>query len=552
MINVPLLSGEFALSWKVQHAVSSSSRKGSSVLSQLLAEMDERPKITVNTSNEGLGVRRSESTRRVPSADVDAADSVRSGESQAVFASPASETSAGTGAREGIRSPKRGGGADSNGSVESLAESAIDGPRSPTEPTWNRLRQLRDDPRRSRNRSGSFSGRGPSANAPGLYTESKGQTAFERLQKHTVKYDRKIEVVVRVPIGKADVPDVERDTDSAKSPRPDATAAGGVLGETNMFIKVEQQVRSVSGSKTQEQETHSTFGSVQLNLAEYAPPSLASAPPSTSSSSHTSGSSTGVRTETRQYLLDDCMANALLRLTVEARYLGAAPVPYRVPPIHGGIVDLASIMAPEPSEVPELEAGPEVDSESLAEQRVEWTQEHPGLEWHYKLPMSQLFHTTAVCPEHLRTQDADEPAEHASGTQLQACDASAPRLMYCDTNTERLIDDLFEGHLGPAADEREPPTPLSPTTQQQHTTQARRRWDKLVQSVGAIALQADPTRPLRQASHRREGSVHSTESDEESSHLQSPLSLHTPRLGEFVDMLRHNLSSGDAERERAS
>ncbi|WFC96679.1 hypothetical protein MBRA1_003342 [Malassezia brasiliensis] len=531
LVNIPLLQGEFALSWKVQHAVSSSGRKGH-LANQLHAEQDDRPKLSISTSNESLAARRAESPRVVQSPESTSSDGARAADGSAC-ASPAPGSPVATAIRDLGMTPRTmsstaptSPATPANRSAESLVEAPHDAPRSPQEPTWHRLRQLREcnESRRVRHRTGSLSSRSALSGPP---SEPRGQTVFARVQDRKAKLERKLDVVVRIPIGKRVVSADERDTDGTRSPRIDSPTAG-LLGEAQVAIKVLQQVRTISGIRSQASEEQSTLGTVHFNLAEYAPESPA-LPTSSGSSAYSGMSTSGTRTETRQYLLDECMANVLLRVTVEMRFLGATPVLYRVPPIRDGIVDLASIMAPGAGDVAGLSEDAGRADAALRSERDDPLGESPGLEWHYKLPTSQLFRATAVPREHLQASDREALCPMKSCLGLMTGDASGPRMAFCDTNTDQLIDELFEGHFGPAADNRLPPSPpLTEDSQKQRSNVARKRWDKIVHNLGHLAQQADPTRPLRQASGRHDGS-------------DSPLHPHSPHLADIVDRLRHNL-----------
>lgn len=548
LINIPLLQGEFGLTWKVQHAASSSGRKGH-LSHQLVNEHDDRsPKLSVNTSTESLGVRRSDSSRVVQSPESVSSDGLRAAEGSAPT-SPVPGSPVVAAARDLGMTPRTGPpsavptspSTPTNRSAESLAEAAPDAPRSPQEPTWHRLRQLREcnESRRMRHRAGSLSGRSTLSAQP---TEPRGQTSFARVHDHTAKFDRKFDVVIRVPIGKRVAPvegERERDADGTRSPRVDSPTAG-LLGDAELAIKVLQQVRVVTGVRSQAGEEQSTLGTVHLNLAEYAPESPAAPPASSASSTHSGMSTSGTRTETRQYLLDECLANVLLRITVEMRFLGTTPVLYRVPPIRDGIVDLASIMTPGAGDVAGLSEDAGHADAVLRSERDDALNDAPGLEWHYKLPTSQLYRSTAVPREHLLASDREALCPMKGCLGLIAGDASGPRMAYCDTNTEQLIDELFEGHLGPTTDNRLPPSPpLTDDSSRQRSNVARKRWDKIVHNLGHLAQQADPTRPLRQASGRHDG----TNSPLHSQSPQSPQSPHSPHLTDLVDRLRHNLPS---------
>lgn len=529
--NVPLLSGEFAVSWKVHHAVSPSSRKQNAALGQLNLEADGESKhrLRISTSRDDMGLRRSNSHRTAQSPASDMSSAMRSTDSLHLASPERISTSRSNNSlapEDGVlgSSPpstfswtRNRSASDASRSVESLVE---DQAKSPGEPARNRVRQLRENEgRRTRHRSGSFTGRHAPFALQSVHIEPKGHTPFERVQQHSVKFERKFDAVVRVPITKSD----EQDNKEAL----------GALGQSHLRINVQQLLRT-NTSGTQQQESLSQLGFVNVNLAEYAP-KAGQGTPSSTPSSHSSPASTS-RTEMRQYLLSECSSNAMLRLSVEMRFLDGTPL-YRVPPIRGGIEDLASFMMPSDlsTDLPHMPTSP-TKAESEAEQRPVYAAnaERPGLEWHYKLPMSLLFRATAVSPEHLREpKAAASTCDTRPGGHLMTCNASAPRMMYCDTNTEELIDDLFKGHLGPMADERqeEPTSPTSTSDDSQRRSRAARlRWDKIIKSVGQIAQQADPTRPLRQSSGDSNHSHGSSGPD--SRH-------HTPQLRDIVDYLRH-------------
>ncbi|WFD44659.1 Protein sof1 [Malassezia psittaci] len=561
--NIPYVRGDFAIAWKVQHAVSSTSRKGGSALSQMISDAEDRSRLTPKPSNESLGtVFGDQPSRSASHAITSEPEEIQENE---LLPSPNHASDAGmTTRRPSFTSRLRGSrnddvdaaSIDKNQFAQSSESLTDTGSHQEVKKSqhglpWYRIKQLRDkgDPRRSNSRSNSWTHRNGGATAQHSALESKGVTQNQSVEERTAHFERKFDVVVRIPIQKPSMSTTEperADFESIPSPRTGSESASmGFLGETLVELKIHQSIPAVTGLSTHTHCEQDTLGIVALNLAEYAPKSIAGASLSSASSSYSGSINQGIRSETRQYLLDDCLANVLLRLSVEMRYIGTTPEPYRVPPIRGGILDLASVMAPEPKDIPSMENPTALDNQGSknAQQRMEWMDERPGLESHFKLPMSVHYRLTAVKSDYLR-DPPDNVLQCLSGPcdKLLANDASKPRIAYCDTDTDRLIDELFEGHLGPSVDHREPPSSQSSDSSVHRSHAAKKRWEKLIHNLGYAAQQADPTRNLRHASGRSEtfSSLTHKSSSEPSSAPRSPVIFDNTRTPRFLEHFRPN------------
>ncbi|WFD00594.1 Protein sof1 [Malassezia yamatoensis] len=561
--NIPYVRGDFAIAWKVQHAVSSTSRKGGSALSQLMNEADDRSRLTPKPSNESLGTVFGDPS----SGSVNHAITSEPEEVQENHLFPSSNQASDTEipTQDPNFTPRVRGSHNNDvdtastdrnqfkQSSESLTDAGLhqDVKKPQHGSPWHRMKHLRDksDSRRLRPRANSWTHRNGSANAHHSSLESKGVTQSQSVEERSVRFERKFDVVVRIPIQKPSMPaiDPERaDSESIPSPRSGTESATvGFLGETLVELKVQQDIPTVTGLSTHTHGEHDILGTVALNLAEYAPKSIAGASLSSASSSYSGSTNQGIRSETRQYLLDDCLANVLLRLSVEMRYIGTTPEPYRVPPIRGGILDLASVMAPEPKDLASMGDATALDNDrsNNKQQRMEWLGERPGLESHFKMPMSVHYRITAVKSDYLRNSSDDvlhcvsQPCD-----KLLAKDASKPRIVYCDTDTDRLIDELFEGQFGPTLDEREPPSSQSSASSVHRSNVAKKRWEKLFHNLGHAAQLADSKRTQRQASGKSETLSSSTHesSSQPSSGPRSPILCDNLRTPRFLEHFRPN------------
>lgn len=467
--NVPLLTGDLGVAWKMQHTVSHSSRKASGGAAGFLDAAEPTNALHIKTNAPFLrgddGMVQSPGTM-TPVAPLSPRLHPRASPSGDAPVLPAQAA----GSNASVRS------FDSAGeAVPGLARTATDG-------ASGRGRHLRDgsEPRWHRQRASSFSSRSFSMAGPNVYTEPKGQTPYEKVHQHTVKLGAKIETVLRMSIGRLDAADRDED-ESTRT----ADSAYGFLAPSRVRFRV---LRSTTGKQCHGEDAAS-LGYVEINLAEYAP----------AWNGHQGASEW--RTEARQYLLDDCMANTMLRITIDMRFVDGSQA-YRVPPIQRGIAHLTSLKAhtdssgggtprtgPSRQNTAEAERTP-VHDEIMGEPSDERT----GLEWHYKLPMSIHFYTNAVRDE-LIHKPSGGAAQESDAAPVTACEPAGPRMMYCDTSTEELINGLFSGQLGLAGDGRND----VPDSVHKHHSLARQQWDRMVRTAGHANNPANRT--PRAASH---------------------------------------------------
>ncbi|WFD05655.1 hypothetical protein MVES1_000987 [Malassezia vespertilionis] len=481
LANVPVLSGEFAVAWKIQHTAG----KRGSPHGTFQEHVDPgRSKLHLLNTHSGN--------------DVPHTDTNRSQGSQHTPETSGNEPRSPQGKDEPEQARARTNALVDHAlhgepSVESLQDSG-------SEPQWNRLRQLREgkELRRTRTRSGSNATR----SMPHIvaHAERKGQTEFERVYQNTVKFERKIETVVRIAVGKSDVEPDREESDSSRGPRSPQLQHDpvqlGMLHESLMRVRVIQALpKEVHGLEHHHHnhDTVNSMGYVHLDLAQYAPRMWSS----NAQNSHR-------RLEMRQYLLCDSTTNALLRVSVDMRYL-YGPQMYRVPHISGGILDLAGLTFQNNDKEKAASndaTKPRDQNGSTREDGLNVT--HSSFEWHYKLPLSDLFCMTAVAPEHL--QDASKAS---IPTMPHHGSKDGNNVPYCDMNTQRMVDNLFQGIHAPSSDNADQETrsissDMSSDTQAFRSMMARLRWDKLIHSVSQAthgAAHPHVVNPLRQLTH---------------------------------------------------
>lgn len=462
---MPLLSGEFSLDWHVKHSVAHARKTLAS-----LASVDEHHD---DGSERSTTLEQEEEAARHPSGhewtSAEAAEPSRSPRPATPDASPVPHlTDSPDHARPlasmrddaSLHMPRH---IDTNVGADdaSIASAPVPMRRS-----------------RPRARSNTSSGAGGSIFALVQHHTASGHTPFLGVQGHSVQWDTRIESVVRIAVGRPDTEVETKDSDSIRSTRSESSA--GSLRPSRIRLRVYSR-------QADEGDTRHKFGSLTLNLAEYAPR------PSNMPGSH-------VRRESRQFLLDQCSCNALLRLSIEMMYLDGTHN-YAVPSIQQGMLDPTSLQSgerglrsPTSSDLPSPAAATGPDPAH-------------GLAWHFKLPLPLLYQGAAVKPEFVRQNESHAASSLRRNSLVHSFshDATQPRHTYCRMNSASLIDDLFSGLLGPLEDQRseEPAAP--------HTAPLRRRmrWRQLLPGVPPSAKssthQEDIARPSTRVARRRSG-----------------------------------------------
>ncbi|KOS14618.1 hypothetical protein Malapachy_1115 [Malassezia pachydermatis] len=319
-----------------------------------------------------------------------------------------------------------------------------------------------------------------------------GKSPNVPVENYAVKWDEAVHSIVRIRIGRQPSESLAdaggKDTESVRSMRQDAGA--GRLRSSTMRLQITRQYTLPNGTTE-----HARFGTLTLDLAEYAPIVSASTPMT--------------RSESRQYMLDHCSCNALLRMTIEMKLIDTTHM-YRVPPIHKGIVAPASLSQSEKnahSSALMQRRSQDEEGQASSPTPLPINKDHQlgmGLEWHFKLPLPLLFHSTVVPSAHLKPRQSHEPGAMRGGGSLAHAlsnDASQPRHAYCRMNSEALIDELFNGLLGPSVDQRNEGDVNLPKPNKT----ARLRWKRLIHAVTQNPRRAysgndvPPTRPRRRA-----------------------------------------------------
>ena len=427
--NIPLLSGDFAVAWRVQHTVSASRRVTPTPSTPSALSMEE-----------GSG---RESPHSAPPTQ------------RFVAPAPASVPTLARAPPSPVTSRL----GDGRASPRSPAPSLPD-----TNGEDERCNSRRPPSQRARvrtHRSGSLQAWIIPPNVP--HKVANGNTSFMPInEQHAVIWEHKVETMLRIPIGRTGSATNEPsagDTDSVRSMREVDSArsvreGAGRLRPTVMRLRVLQRH---SRDEPQSGDNSTRFGLVEIDLAEYAP---------------VPGS--GSRTESRQYLLQKSTTNALLRLTVELRLVDTTHI-YTVPMIRSGMIDPSIRASDRLARTTALEEQNETDAFSPPDTNV-------GLEWQYKLPVSIMFRKTAI-PDHFLNEclHADPHENGAYPTHRTSIDASEPRLLSCEVNTVEVMDDLFGGRLGPTVDQRA--SEESDAPRDAPSKNASTRWRHLIRSV---------------------------------------------------------------------
>lgn len=271
--------------------------------------------------------------------------------------------------------------------------------------------------------------------SPAYTTDAKGVVPNASLQQHKVVWEHKLETFVRIGVDK------ER-----------ADEGYGALHDTPFRLFVKQSLSESSF------DSDSQLGTLRLNLAEYAPrisPVPApGAPPSVFPGQ--------TRHDTRQYLLSDSASNALVRISVEMRFVGGV-AQYAVPEVHCGITGLTTLLEPsdEVANVPDTVANV---------QDAQWsTMPSHGIDWHSRMPLPQMQLQHAIPPEHIRV-----PRRERQTRLLSDPEADAPRLKSCATDNDAVVRRVLGMPGEPEDTQREH---HAPETQQ--SLLARLRWGTL-------------------------------------------------------------------------
>ncbi|WFD19594.1 hypothetical protein MCAP1_001828 [Malassezia caprae] len=470
LIHVPLLSGEFSLDWHIKHSVGHP-RKTLASLASVDEDNDDDTERSM-TLAQAEGAERAQEVLESPATDLSSVDADGRRVAWPVPGddaprSPVAPSTPNLSPRPPVtESPELVRSAAARDDTQRPVDSPAADDASAHAPAPSRRM-------RPRARSNTANTAGSSIFAVVQHHTASGQTNFLGVQGHSVQWDSRIESVVRMGVGRPDAESETKDSDSIRSARSESSA--GRLRPSRIRLRVYR--RQADEGHT---DSRQKFGSLTLDLAEYAP-RLSGA-----TGSHT-------RRESRQFLLDNCSCNALLRLTLEVTYLDGTQS-YVVPSIQQGMLDPANLQAGE--RTARLNpSGSDLSPSGLDEPGR-------GLEWHSKLPLPLLYHSAAVKPEFVRHDEA-----HALSSQQRSSlvhsfsyDASQPRHTYCRMNSAALIDDLFSGLLGPMEDERtEAQAPPSAPHRR------RMRWRQLIHSAGAAAKPASSDelhRPGRSARPR--------------------------------------------------
>lgn len=437
LLNVPLLTGEFAVAWQLSHSIASTSHLEAGDL---------------------LG-----DTESVISA---AAEDVTPGSSSGTLLS--------AGAAPGQQPTS----AKAAGETAGLM-------LSPIKPGDGRFQR----------RSGSDTSATAPRSAPqnSLATvEPKGESSFKHVDRHTVRWERKAEAGVRVGIDRPTAAVVE---EGAKAASAHDTLKAGFLHFAPVKIAVRQSLEKEGPT--------STLGVLKLNLAEYAPAPRTDGP----------GTPTPrTRSETRQYLLDQSPSNALLRITIEMRFIGGSHN-YRVPPMQHGIPGLARILEPsaggEAGLTSEMPQGLEASFWNRGQHEEPGSDGPPriGLEWHSHMPLSISQYQRAIPAELLRHKERDRDRDREHDYSSILLDSRNVRPVTADMHVDSVIQELFRGLPG---DPEEGEYGQSPTELQQDSQSnlerasslARSRWRKLKHAVelgrhpSGVSHRRTPSSPL--------------------------------------------------------
>jgi len=478
LIHVPLLSGEFSLDWHIKHSVGHA-RKTLASLASVDEDHDDGNKRSL-TLAQTEGIEREQDAPESPAVDVSpvVADGRRPawnmpGDADAPRSPVAPSTPTLSPRPPVTESPEL----LRSATVRDDANAVHRPTDTPTADDASGSAPAPSRRMRPRARSNTSATAGGSMFAVVPHHTASGQTNFLGVQGNSVQWDTRIESVVRMNVGRPDAESETKDSDSIRSTRSESSA--GRLRPSRIRLRVYR--RQADEGHT---DSRQKFGSLTLDLAEYAP-RLSSA-----AGSHT-------RRESRQFLLDDCPCNALLRLTMEVTYLDGTQS-YIVPGIRQGMLNPANLPAGERSTRLTASSSDLPSPSGLDEPGR-------GLEWHCKLPLPLLYHSTAVKPEFVRHDEGHAPLSQQCNPLANSVshDASQPRHTYCRMNSVALIDDLFSGLLGPMEDQRtEAPAP--PTA----PNRWRMRWRHLIHSATPASKPAssdEAPRPPGRSARPRSG-----------------------------------------------
>lgn len=262
----------------------------------------------------------------------------------------------------------------------------------------------------------------PTSRSSGAHKFITNQTPYEPIHAYAVKWDASIQTNIRIGISRHLIRTREEEA--------------GRLHSSAVLL-------TVYWRHPEDEDQRRRFGQIKINLAEYAP------------------STQGMRTESRQYLLDKCACNALLRLSIHMRRVDATHA-YRVPRIQQGINDPAT------AHHDDIFSPPPTSSSSDASAALETDPNH-GLEWHFKLPMPLLYGYMVVQPEHIQP-----------GTRTHLFD-------------DEILADL------PYPSSADDETASTTSTKSHHqSSRARMRWRRLIESVaGSRRAPSDRREALR-------------------------------------------------------
>lgn len=487
LIHVPLLSGEFSLDWHIKHSVGHA-RKTLASLSSVDEDHDDGHERATTIAQENDPVHAQDSPEWSPAVSSSADPERRRGAWTAPIDTELARTPPRPSTPESTPHPHM------TESPELLRSSAAARDDANTTLRPSDTLAVSDDASahvqaparrmRPRTRSNTSSNAGSSIFAVVPHHTASGQTPFLGVQAQSVQWDTRIESVVRMGVGRPEAESETKDSDSIRSSRSESSSAGRLRSSR---IRLRVYRRQADEGHT---DSRQKFGSFSLDLAEYAP-RLSSAP-----GSHT-------RRESRQFLLDHCSCNALLRLTIDVTYLDGTQA-YIVPSIQKGMLDPASLQSGERgmrSPVPGSGSDLSSASTNLANEPGQ------GLEWHCRLPLPLLYHNAIIKPEFVHHDDSHTFSSLHPNSLVHSFshDASQPRHTYCRMNSAALIDDLFGGLLGPLEDQRsdDAHVPMA----QPH--RRRMRWRQLLPNASTTPKSASSdevtTRAMARTVHRRSG-----------------------------------------------
>lgn len=324
-------------------------------------------------------------------------------------------------------------------------------------------------------------GEGLQGRSTAYTTDAKGVVPNASLQQHKVVWEHKLETFVRIGVDK------ER-----------ADEMYGTLHNTPFRLFVKQSLSESSF------DSDSQLGTLRLNLAEYAPRTSTFTAPGAAPSVFRGQT----RHDTRQYLLSDSASNALVRISIEMRFVGGV-AQYAVPDVHCGITGLATLLEPS-DEVTD------VADTVTSVQDAQWsTMPNHGIDWHSRMPLPQLQLQHAIPPEHIRV-----PRRERQTRLLCDPETDAPRLKSYAADNDAVVRRVL-GISGEPED-----------TQQEHyaheTPQsllARLRWGTLKNVFLGSSRTMNDSEKRSPPRVRRNGSVRAL------SNPLSPLMRQTPDSG---------------------